>query len=301
MKSPSRRSNRTGLSTAPVLARELIQATRSTPPSSNGTAEAIALVRVAYSKNVEPLGSIPLPNDEAPSRKAAAVPPVFLDKLGERLAFERSGVRLYDALISKFDAFGTWKHGPSRADLEKIHADELEHFAMLRRTMAKLGADPTAVTPSADLHGVASKGLLAVLADPRTTLRECLEAILMAELVDNDCWENLSDLAVAIGETDLARSFREALTEERDHLRRVRSWLGAALSQAAVGEIDGSFRVRAERRERSSRGRGADHPRMATRSRRLRGAKPKQGGATRRAKKTRKSGTGARTRRAHAS
>jgi rubrerythrin len=289
------------MSTAPELAEELLEGARGALPSSEGDAEAIAAVRIAYSKAGEPIGSIPPQDSEARPRKASAVTPILLDKLGERLAFERSGVRLYDALLSKFDAFGTWKQGPTRDDLEEIRNDEWSHFAMLRQTLVKLGADPTAVTPSADVHGVASMGLPAVLADPRTSLSQCLEAILVAELVDNDCWENLSDLAEAIGEDELAQTFREALNEERDHLRRVRAWLGAALSQTATGAVDGAFLRRAEQRESSRETRTAKQPRIAKSSRQVRSAKPKRTAARGNSKKTRKSTARSRTRRAQAS
>jgi hypothetical protein len=47
-------------------------------------------------------------------------PTLLLDKLGERLAFERSGTRLYEALVSKHDAFGSFSGGPSREDLEHV-------------------------------------------------------------------------------------------------------------------------------------------------------------------------------------
>jgi rubrerythrin len=302
MKSSMERLNRTGMSTAPELAREALQVTRATRPSSEGDAEAIASVRIAYSKSGESIGSIPPPDPAAAPRNGAAVAPIFLDKLGERLAFERSGVRLYDALLSKFDAFGTWDNGPSRGDLEEIRNDELSHFTMLRETMIQVGGDPTAVTPSADLHGVASKGLCSVLADPRTTLGESLEAILVAELVDNDCWENLSDLALAVGEEELARTFDEALNEERDHLRRVRSWLGARLSQTATGELEDAFQLRAEQRERGWDPPAAERPRQAKRisQRVASSAKPKRKGATASTKKTRKNGARSRTRNARA-
>jgi rubrerythrin len=289
MKSSSQRLNRTGMSTAPELARDLVEATRSTRPSSEGNAEAIANVRIAYSKNGEAVGSIPPPDPEAAPRKGSAQAPVFLDKLGERLAFERSGVRLYDALLSKFDAFGTWKNGPTRANLEEIRNDELSHFTMLREAMMTMGGDPTAVTPSADVHAVASQGLCAVLADPRTRLRESLEAILVAELVDNDCWENLSDLALAIGEEELAQKFQGALEEERDHLRRVRSWIGAALSEAATGELGEAFQLRAKERERRTAQRQAERPREAKHTARRGASKAKRSRAGGASKKTGKS------------
>lgn len=101
-----------------------------------------------------------------------------------------------------------------------------------------------------NLHAVASKGLCAVISDPRANLREAMEAILVAELVDNDCWENLVDLSRALGHEDLAVAFTEARTEQREHLRGVRLWLGASLSGEAAGKLAGSFAAHADERDR---------------------------------------------------
>src|SRR5215208_7192398 len=46
--------------------------------------------------------------------------------------------------------------GPSREDLQQILDDEFNHFTMLTQTMEQLGGDPTAVTPSANLHATLS-------------------------------------------------------------------------------------------------------------------------------------------------
>jgi rubrerythrin len=246
MKSNGKKINRTGIATSPELAKQLVRATRKSQPSAGGDAEAMATVRIAYAKKAEPLGSMPSLRSNGNGRSRM---PVLIDKLGERLAFERSGVRFYDALLSKLAAFGSWEGGPTRRALEQIRNEELEHFAMLQQAIEQLGGDPTAVTPSADLQGMIGKGVGAVLADPRTRLDECLEAIATIELVDNDCWENLIDLATALGATDLARSFARAIQQEREHLRRVRRWIGAAVSQAAIGRLAQSFVDRAEQRE----------------------------------------------------
>ena len=224
--------NRTGIAVAPELARELLEAAKSTIPSYDGDAEDIALVRIEYAKTASPPGSMPPPLTREPPTDSLSV---LLDKLGERLAFERSGTRLYEALLSKFDAYGSWPGGPERSDLEQIRDEEHEHFTLLQRAIATMGGDFTAVTPSANLHAVSSQGLPAVLADPRTDLQDGLETILIAELVDNDCWESLSALAAAMGEEELAAAFEGALEQERDHLRRVRAWLRAGL-MATSGE-----------------------------------------------------------------
>ena len=42
-------------------------------------------------------------------------PTVFIDKLGERAAFERTGTRLYQGALAKFDVLGSWDGGPTRA------------------------------------------------------------------------------------------------------------------------------------------------------------------------------------------
>jgi ferritin-like protein len=220
-------TNRTGIMLHPDLARALLRGTRAAEPSSDGDATDAAEVRVSYAKEAEPIGS--MPRAAATGRKVDVEMAVFLDKLGERMAFERAGARLYEVLLSKFDAFGTWDGGPSRDELEKIRDEERRHFLMLTDAMAELGGDPTAVTPSADLQAVASKGLCAVLADPRTTLQQCLEAMLIAELVDNDCWPNLVELGRTVGQEVIVERFGEALAQEERHLALVRTWISASL------------------------------------------------------------------------
>jgi rubrerythrin len=152
-------------------------------------------------------------------------PSQFVDKLGERLAFERTGVRLYEALISKLDAFGSFAGGPTREMLVDIMDEEYEHFALLSDAITKLGGDPTVVTPSANLHATMTAGVMAVVVDPRTTFAQCLEAALIAELADNAGWEALTELASQNGDDDLAALFEAAASEEAVHLENVRSWL----------------------------------------------------------------------------
>jgi hypothetical protein len=103
--------------------------------------------------------------------------------------------------------------------------------------MEQLGADPTAMTPSADLASVQSSGVMQVVNDPRTDLGECLEAILTAELVDNDGWSLLTRLAEQIGQTEMAEKFRTAKEEEDEHLASVREWVETYHSLAVTREL----------------------------------------------------------------
>jgi rubrerythrin len=224
-------ANRTGIASAAELAAEMVQGTQEFPPSAPGDEQEIARVRGAYTKEAEPLGSVPPPILEPVPEQTAgeeALMAELIDKLGARLAFERSGVRLYSALLSKFDVHGTFPGGPERDDLEHMRDEELEHFHLLSGAVEELGGDPTAVTPAADLQATMTRGILDVLVDPRTTFVQGLEAILLAELADNDSWYLLSMLATQMGKEDLATDFEEAEANEREHLTRVRTWLLAA-------------------------------------------------------------------------
>lgn len=164
---------------------------------------------------------------------------LLLDKIGERIAFERSGTRLYDALILKFQTLAS--EGGVSASLDTAYEDtatilrhirdeEQEHFLMLSDVMRSLGGDPTAQTPCANVAAMASMGLMQVVTDPRTTFAQSLQAVLIAELADNAGWELLISLAQESGKAEIAQRFTSALVEEEQHLVIVRDWLSALVT-----------------------------------------------------------------------
>jgi hypothetical protein len=231
-------SNLTGLAASGERAEEMQEGMEEFPPTSSGSTHGPAVVRVLYAREGGTIGSVPPPSGITGKAKAVAKklaggePTLFMDKLGERLVFERTGTRLYEALVSKHEAWGTFEGGPSRDDLVEILNDEHAHFMLLCDVVEELGGDPTAMTPSADLAATISEGLLKVLTDPRTTLLQCLEAILVAELTDVSSWEVLTQLANDVGEEELAQQFEEAQETEEEHLALVRNWL--AIGQGRV-------------------------------------------------------------------
>ena len=160
-------------------------------------------------------------------------PQVLIDKLGERLAFERTGVRLYEALMLKV---GTATSGPlvDLAELRRIRDDEEAHFRLVGECPQQIGADPTAMTPCADVAGVAALGHLQVLTDPRTTVAQALNSILALELTDNASWELLIELVQETGHPKMVASFQDALKAEQRHLATVRGWLRQAVLQEAT-------------------------------------------------------------------
>jgi hypothetical protein len=232
-------NNRTGIMTAGDLGQEMVTATREFPPSSGGDAQAIAAVRIAYAQEGEGLGETPPPSSLMGKAKATVAsaaggqPTLLMDKLGERLAFEHGGARLYEALLSKHRAYGSFEGGPSGDDLLHILTEEYEHADLLTQAIKELGGDPTALTPAANLAVTVSAGLPQVLSDPRTNLLQSLEAIIVAELADNECWTALAQLAEQDGHDQLTARFIEALGHEREHLRNVRAWIAAGQGRTA--------------------------------------------------------------------
>jgi rubrerythrin len=222
--------NRTGRKMAPIEAKKSAEgAIRLTDPAE-GDELSLAENRMRYMLEAEALGTIPLPANlkgvlSELHEKIMAGDHAFMDKLGERIAFERTGVRLYQALISKYEGSADKHLYPELDILRRFHQEEKDHFHMLSKIMEELGGDATAMTPSADMAGVASMGWLQVLTDPRTDFLQCLEIILQAELVDNDSWEILIELAEKLGQTQLATQFQAAKNEEDVHLESIRRWV----------------------------------------------------------------------------
>ena len=230
--------NRTGVHMSPADLKEMMKDVEGSANGGTGDGAGIAAVRTSYIAEAEPVGSMPPPASAKGAIKTAAkkltgkAPEVFLDKLGERLAFERSGVRLYEALLTKCQATPEKLPGMSTEQLMHFRDEEAKHFKLVADCIERLGADPTAQTPAADMTGVASMGLIQVLDDPRTTVAQSLQALLIAELVDNAGWELLIELAEELGQDDMVTSFEEALAEEVEHLDHVRKWAAQSVTGA---------------------------------------------------------------------
>jgi hypothetical protein len=225
--------NRTGLGSVPKHRKQKEEEAWKAVPESPTDGGTLREIRMEYARKSGPVGSVPPP----PTLKGKLTlvvqtglgrkPSLFIDKLAERLAFERTGTRLYEALIAKFEA-GDSPTGPVSGDiLRTFHDEELRHFGMLWKGLEKLGADPTVQTPGADLAGVESMGLMQALNDPRATFSQALHCILTAELVDNEGWRTLIELAEEMVQREMADDFRAAMVEEAAHLTQVRDWISA--------------------------------------------------------------------------
>src|SRR4051812_44134753 len=105
MQNPFEGQNRTVQQTSPQLSQAMNDVVQ---PVSAAAADASALteLHLQYILEADPLGSMPPPVAERGRSKSSARPSqseqlqVFVDKLAERLAYERGGTRLYDAVIA---------------------------------------------------------------------------------------------------------------------------------------------------------------------------------------------------------
>jgi ferritin-like protein len=230
--------NKTGIGTAPRLSKEMIESSETGQVSANG-APSDDEVRLAYFSLGAKIGSVPPPLSVKGMAKSAMQAlqgkkaTLLIDKLAERLAFERSGTRLYEALMLKCKAADGADQSATMMRLEEICADELRHFHMIWDCIEKLGGDPTVQTPSADTIAVASQGLPQVLLDPRTTFPQCLEAVLTAELVDCDAWERLIELVEGFNQTEMVEQFSRALLQEKEHRVYIRDLLEREIKSEA--------------------------------------------------------------------
>lgn len=218
-------TNRSGLVMAEDGGEKMLENMELTKPS-RGDERDLARIRLEYAKEAEPVGTIPEPG-----------PSILMDKLGERLAFERAGTRLYDALMVKCAAEKSG--GIPAKELKHIRDEEAMHFALVGAAIQSLGGDPTAQTPSADIAGVEGSGLMQVLNDPKTTVAQALHAILVAEMTDNAAWDELIDLVSQAGNDDLLARFTKARDSEQEHLEKVQRWYKTATMAAAEAEKSG--------------------------------------------------------------
>jgi hypothetical protein len=231
--------NRTGAQMAPLGSTDIENFARSRLGDPIPDLEGAHAVHIAFIREADRIGSVPIPATVkgVATTLVSAIKgdkaSLFLDKLGERLAFERTGVRLYEALIVKCEAvLVDEKAGGVTIDpevLESIRADEETHFRLLTDAIRVLGGDPTAMTPCADIAGVNATGWLQVITDPRTTVAQALNTMLSVELTDNAGWEMLIDLAAQAGHRDMAQGFAVAESAESRHLQQVRTWLKSAI------------------------------------------------------------------------
>ena len=238
--------NRTGMQMSPLQSEMLLRSSGDAALITEATGEGveqpeatlIAESRREYINEADALGSVPPPGTLSGAVKSGLGMisgqrlQVLIDKVAERMAYERGGTRLYDAALVKVIALA--RGTPVTIErVKQIRNQEAQHAELLRQALVDLGADPTAQTPCADLVGVQAMGLMQAVTDPRTSLPQTLSSLLAAELIDVASWELLSRLARSMGRDDLAEQFDQALEQENEHLVTISGWYEGLLNADA--------------------------------------------------------------------
>lgn len=165
---------------------------------------------------------------DKPGWESGNEPNQLIDKLGERIAYEKIVIHLYEKLLEKHQASDQDELPPYEL-LKQFHREEIDHYRLLSDVMESLGGDPRKLTPSGKLENLAENGWLKVLNDPASTFDQCLHIVHLAELGDNDSWELLVELSELSELKEIAEEFRNCLAQEEGHLLNVRNWTRAHL------------------------------------------------------------------------
>ena len=147
-----------------------------------------------------------------------------IDLLSERLAFERSGVKLYDTLHARLRVA---KDPALKALLEQVEHnrdEEQEHVEWLEEQIRALGGDAHTPTERSVLVRAESEGVERVMRRDDSIPHD-FHALLTAELADNAGWDLLVQIADEFGDPAAKKEFKKRLREEEQHLLFVRKTL----------------------------------------------------------------------------
>ena len=167
---------------------------------------------------------------------ASKNPEKVVDLLCERLAFERAGVKLYDAMIAKLQLSNEPEVHRTLRAMHEHRNHEKEHEEWLEAQIRALGGDAHSVTDMARLATIESRGIEDIVLDGDNAPVPLFHALLAAELADNAGWDLLVALADECGDRSAKREFKKRLHEEEEHLVFVRRALASLAMHDVLGE-----------------------------------------------------------------
>jgi hypothetical protein len=148
-------------------------------------------------------------------------PAKAIDLLGERLAFERASVELYDRLVARVARSSEPEARRLLRDLGRFRGEEQAHADWLVEHIQALGGDADAEGESARLVKEEATGIEKVgLIDAE--LPHLFHALLAAELVDGAGWDLLVRLADDCDDPAARADFLARAQEEGEHLHFAR-------------------------------------------------------------------------------
>lgn len=156
----------------------------------------------------------------------------LMDKLLERLRFEKSGVELYDLVLEHVDGE---LPGDMLQTLREHRAEEAAHMEMLARHVLDLGGDPGAETPSVRVVEENAERLAAIVRSEKAKPIHRLQCLLDAELEDSVSWDLLVALAREAGSSEMRKDFAQAERREIEHVRDTRRMIARLTGHEVLG------------------------------------------------------------------
>lgn len=161
--------------------------------------------------------------------------PKLIELLTERLTFERVGVRLYDAIVSRLES----AEPAVRRMLPRVEqqrAEEREHVAWLEALIDGLASDAPPIPRRPELAHLWTEGLLRISEAGAATIAELFQALHTFELANESGWQRLLRLAERGHDLPACDDFGHRLADEQAHVSFVRH----ALTELLVNEVLGS-------------------------------------------------------------
>lgn len=157
---------------------------------------------------------------------------LFIAKLEEAVLVESICVQLYDSLLDR-----AMHHHGNRAELvatfRQIRDEELAHVWTLIEALETVGVRArTALAEHPRTWGIAAQRVAQVLAQPDSTVPQCLHAMLIYELGEQAAWETLVTLVGAMGDDSWLRRFQAVLQDEQRHANTIKALLSRELPEA---------------------------------------------------------------------
>lgn len=156
-------------------------------------------------------------------RREDGIHEMLLEKLGEKLGYERAFLRLYESFVHKKSLYAKrYLHAKSYEQkiFENFAAMKAAHCEILQTALIGLGGNPDHIVPSEDLAAIARLGIVTVFIHPHAKLKNLFHAVRIVELTGKSTTLFLIRLAYAAGAEDLANHM-EILLEECEEILRI--------------------------------------------------------------------------------
>jgi bacterioferritin (cytochrome b1) len=147
-----------------------------------------------------------------------------VDLLNERLAFERTGVRLYDTVLARLQVSSEPGFKALARQVQEQRDEEKEHEEWLEEQIRALGGTAHGLSEHAVLAQAESEGVERVIRRDDSIPHD-FHALLTAELADTAGWDLLVQIADEFGDSKAKKEFKKRLQEEEKHLLFVRKTL----------------------------------------------------------------------------